>query len=79
MLRDLTRFSPLSVGTESPPLSLTSDEGTWIKIRDFAEDTPEMTDEEKMAMAKKVAEEAIRKSREAKENSSLDEEPPTNP
>lgn len=37
MLRDLTRFSPLSVGTESPPLSLTADEGTWIKIRDFAD------------------------------------------
>ena len=38
-----------------------------------------MTDEEKIAMAKKVTEEAIRKSREAKKDSSLDEETPTNP
>lgn len=48
-------------------------------------DTPEMTDEEKLAMAKQVAEEAIRKSQEAKkakaaqEDSSLDDESPTNP
>lgn len=50
-------------------------------------DTPEMTDEEKLAMAKQVAEEAIRKSREAKnaapptseDEAQSDEETPTNP
>jgi len=36
MLRDFIRFSPIPVGEEVPPLSLTADEGTWIKIRDFA-------------------------------------------
>ena len=49
------------------------------------EDTPEMTDEEKLAMAKQVAEEAMRKSQKAKkakgseEESSMDDETPTNP
>lgn len=48
-------------------------------------DTPEMTDEEKLAMAKQVAEEAIRKSQEAmkakasEDDASLDDESPTNP
>ena len=48
-------------------------------------DTPEMTDEEKLAMAKQVAEEAIRKSQEAmkakasQDDASLDDESPTNP
>jgi rhodanese-related sulfurtransferase/peroxiredoxin len=36
MLRDFIRFSPIPVGQEVPLLSLTADEGTWIKIRDFA-------------------------------------------
>jgi rhodanese-related sulfurtransferase/peroxiredoxin len=35
VLRDMLRFSPLDVGDEAPPLSLTADEGTWIKLRDF--------------------------------------------
>ncbi|MED5373078.1 MAG: rhodanese-like domain-containing protein [Myxococcota bacterium] len=29
------RLSPIKVGTEAPPLSLTADEGTWVKLRDF--------------------------------------------
>jgi rhodanese-related sulfurtransferase/peroxiredoxin len=37
MLRDFIRFSPIPTGEEVPPLSLTADEGTWIKIRDFAD------------------------------------------
>lgn len=36
MIRELLRFSPLSQGTRCPPLSLTADEGTWIKLEDFA-------------------------------------------
>jgi rhodanese-related sulfurtransferase/peroxiredoxin len=36
MLRDFIRFSPIPTGEDVPPLSLTADEGTWIKIRDFA-------------------------------------------
>jgi rhodanese-related sulfurtransferase/peroxiredoxin len=36
MIRELFRFSPLPVGTEAPALSLTADEGTWIKLRDLA-------------------------------------------
>jgi rhodanese-related sulfurtransferase/peroxiredoxin len=36
MLRNFIRFSPIPTGEEVPPLSLTADEGTWIKIRDFA-------------------------------------------
>ena len=35
VVRDMLRFSPLDVGEEVPPLSLTADEGTWVKIRDF--------------------------------------------
>lgn len=35
VLRDLLRFRPLQKGEEAPPLSLTADEGTWIKLRDF--------------------------------------------
>jgi rhodanese-related sulfurtransferase/peroxiredoxin len=35
MLRNFIRFSPIPAGEEVPPLSLTADEGTWIKIRDF--------------------------------------------
>ncbi|HJN75707.1 MAG TPA: rhodanese-like domain-containing protein [Myxococcota bacterium] len=35
VVRDMLRFAPLSVGEEVPPLSLTADEGTWVKIRDF--------------------------------------------
>jgi len=35
VLRDMLRFQPLDEGDESPPLSLTADEGTWIKLRDF--------------------------------------------
>ncbi len=35
MIRELLRFSPLSEGTHAPALSLTADEGTWIKLRDF--------------------------------------------
>lgn len=31
----LLRWSPLEVGTPTPPLSLTADEGTWIKLTDF--------------------------------------------
>lgn len=37
VLRDLLRQSPLAVGDEAPPLSLTADDGTWIKLRDFQE------------------------------------------
>ena len=37
MIRELFRFSPLTVGTEAPALSLTADEGTWIKLRDLAD------------------------------------------
>lgn len=33
--RDLMRLRPLSEGALAPPLSLTADDGTWIKIRDF--------------------------------------------
>ncbi len=33
--RDLMRLNPISVDTEAPPLSLTADEGTWVKLRDF--------------------------------------------
>ncbi len=35
MFRELLRFSPLSQGCQAPALSLTADEGTWIKLRDF--------------------------------------------
>ncbi|MCB9743299.1 MAG: redoxin domain-containing protein [Alphaproteobacteria bacterium] len=35
MIRDLMRLRPLDVGAEAPPLSLTADDGTWIKLRDF--------------------------------------------
>lgn len=35
VLRDMLRFRPLDPGEHVPPLSLTADEGTWIKIRDF--------------------------------------------
>lgn len=35
VLRDLLRLSPLAVGEQAPPLSLTADDGTWIKLRDF--------------------------------------------
>jgi rhodanese-related sulfurtransferase/peroxiredoxin len=35
MIRELLRFSPLSEGSQAPALSLTADEGTWIKLRDF--------------------------------------------
>ncbi len=35
MIRELLRFSPLSEGSLAPALSLTADEGTWIKLRDF--------------------------------------------
>ncbi len=37
MIRELFRFSPLPVGMEAPALSLTADEGTWIKLRDLAD------------------------------------------
>lgn len=33
----LVRWSPLEVGTPAPHLSLTADEGTWIKLKDFKE------------------------------------------
>ena len=36
VVRDMLRMSPLAEGAEVPPLSLTADEGTWVKIRDFA-------------------------------------------
>ena len=35
VVRDLMRLTPISVGTEAPPLSLTADQGTWVKLRDF--------------------------------------------
>lgn len=35
VIRDLMRQSPIEVGTAAPPLSLTADEGTWVKLRDF--------------------------------------------
>ncbi len=35
MIRELLRFSPLAEGSQAPALSLTADEGTWIKLRDF--------------------------------------------
>lgn len=35
VLRDLMRWRPLTEGALAPPLSLTADDGTWIKIRDF--------------------------------------------
>ncbi|MCP4808918.1 MAG: redoxin domain-containing protein [Proteobacteria bacterium] len=35
VVRDMLRMSPLGAGEEVPPLSLTADEGTWVKIRDF--------------------------------------------
>lgn len=35
VVRDMLRFAPIGVGEEVPPLSLTADEGTWVKIRDF--------------------------------------------
>lgn len=31
----LARWSPISTGVPAPPLSLTADEGTWIKLADF--------------------------------------------
>ena len=31
----LWRLSPLAAGQAAPALSLTAEEGTWIKIRDF--------------------------------------------
>ncbi len=34
-LSKLWRLAPLAVGQEAPSLSLTAEEGTWIKIRDF--------------------------------------------
>lgn len=34
-ISNLVQWKPLEVGTPTPPLSLTADEGTWIKIRDF--------------------------------------------
>ncbi len=34
-LSKLWRLTPLAPGAAAPPLSLTAEEGTWIKIRDF--------------------------------------------
>ncbi len=34
-LSKLWRLTPLAAGQAAPPLSLTAEEGTWIKIRDF--------------------------------------------
>ncbi len=35
MIGKFLRLSPLSEGSQAPALSLTADEGTWIKLRDF--------------------------------------------
>jgi rhodanese-related sulfurtransferase/peroxiredoxin len=35
MFRELTRFKPIQAGNRSPALSLTADEGTWVKLSDF--------------------------------------------
>ncbi len=35
MFRELARFKPIQVGSPSPSLSLTADEGTWVKLSDF--------------------------------------------
>lgn len=35
MIREYLRFRPVPAGREAPALSLTADEGTWIKLRDF--------------------------------------------
>ena len=35
VIRDMLRLSPLPEGASAPPLSLTADDGTWIKLRDF--------------------------------------------
>ncbi len=35
MIREFLRFRPLPVGSEAPNLSLTADEGTWIRLLDF--------------------------------------------
>ena len=35
MIRELFRFAPLPPGDRAPALSLTADEGTWIKVRDY--------------------------------------------
>lgn len=35
VIRDMLRLSPLPEGALAPPLSLTADDGTWIKLRDF--------------------------------------------
>lgn len=34
-LREHWRLTPLGTGQSAPPLSLTAEEGTWVKIRDF--------------------------------------------
>ena len=36
MIRELFRFSTLPVGMKAPALSLTADEGSWVKLRDLA-------------------------------------------
>jgi len=35
MIRELARFKPVQAGRPSPSLSLTADEGTWVKLSDF--------------------------------------------
>lgn len=35
LLKQTLRMRPLAVGCEAPPLSLTADEGTWIRLTDF--------------------------------------------
>jgi rhodanese-related sulfurtransferase/peroxiredoxin len=35
MIADLLSWKPLAAGTAATPLSLTADEGTWIKLADF--------------------------------------------
>lgn len=35
LLKQSLRMKPLPVGTPAPPLSLTADEGTWIRLPDF--------------------------------------------
>ncbi|MCK6505750.1 redoxin domain-containing protein [Myxococcota bacterium] len=35
LVKQTLRMKPLPVGAEAPPLSLTADEGTWIRLPDF--------------------------------------------
>lgn len=35
LVKQTLRMKPLPVGSEAPPLSLTADEGTWIRLPDF--------------------------------------------